>query len=124
MALPDKWQALQAFWDSFGIPAYDENTVPYDIEMPYITYEAKTANMGVTLSLTAQLWYYSSSWVEISNKADEIAAYIGEGHKSIPIQGGYMVIWQRGPFAERAPESNDMVRRMLINISCEFYTAD
>jgi hypothetical protein len=34
----NKSQALQSFWESFGIPAYNEYTVPDNAEMPYITY--------------------------------------------------------------------------------------
>ena len=35
----DNEQAYRAFWASFGLNAYDENTVPEDAELPYITYE-------------------------------------------------------------------------------------
>lgn len=34
----NKAQAIQAFWESFGVPAYEESTVPDDAVMPYITY--------------------------------------------------------------------------------------
>ena len=30
----DKFQAQQSFWSSFGLTAYDENTVPDDAEYP------------------------------------------------------------------------------------------
>ena len=124
MALPDKWQALQSFWESFGIPAYDENTVPDEAEMPYITYEASTANIEHSLNLTASLWYYSGSWEEISKKAAEIGAYIGYGHRIIPLNKGYLNITQGSPFAQRFSDSNDKIRRIIINIDCEYYTAD
>ena len=125
MALPDKYQALKQFWGSFALPAYEENTVPDDAELPYITFEFKTANIGVPLTLSAQLWYYSQTWEDINKKTAEIAAYIGYGHKILPIQGGYLYIAQGSPFAQPFPEQgNDMVRRMYINISAEFFTAD
>lgn len=121
----DKWQALQQFWESFGLPVYDENTVPDEAEMPYITYEASTANFDRPLFLSAQIFYYSPSWKEICNKADEIAKYIGFGYKILKIDGGYLYIQQGSPFSQKMPDqSNDMIRRMIINISCEFFTAD
>ena len=36
----NKWQTLQAFFEGFGRTAYDENTVPDDAALPYLTYEA------------------------------------------------------------------------------------
>ena len=38
----DKSQALNTFWNSFGIPAYDEYTVPDGTSIPYITYDTAT----------------------------------------------------------------------------------
>ena len=59
--LPDKWQALYQFWSSFGIPAYAENSVPEEAEMPYITYEGEVGNFDKVLSLSAQIFYYDTS---------------------------------------------------------------
>ena len=41
----DKQQAIHGFWSSFGITAYDENSVPDDAELPYITYNDLHSNM-------------------------------------------------------------------------------
>ena len=122
--LPDKWQALYQFWASFGIPAYDENSVPDEAEMPYITYESKTGNFDKPLALSAQIFYYSKSWADISQKADQIAKAIGYGYKIIKTDSGYLYITQGSPFAQRMSESSDMVRRIVINISAEYFTAD
>ena len=123
----DKAQALHKFWSSFEIPAYDENSVPYDEtrpQMPYITYETKTDSIGNTLMLSASLWYRSSSWAEITKKADEVAGFIGYGHKIMPLDQGYLFITKGTPFASRMVGENDiMVKRMIINIMIEFLTA-
>lgn len=123
----DKAQALHKFWSSFEIPAYDENSVPYDEtrpQMPYITYETKTDSIGNTLMLSASLWYRSSSWAEITKKADEVAGFIGYGHKIMPLDQGYLFITKGTPFASRMVDENDiMVKRMIINIMIEFLTA-
>ena len=58
----NKSQALQSFWESFGIPAYNEYTVPDNAEMPYITYSVSESNIGVPVSLTASIWYRMPSW--------------------------------------------------------------
>ena len=119
----DKWQALQAFWSSFGLPAFDENTVPDDAEMPYITYEAKTSNLDHPVYLSGQIFYFSSSWASICKKADEIEDYIWYGFKIIPCDGGYLYITKGSPFSQKMDEpSNDSVRRVIINISVEYLT--
>lgn len=120
----DKWQALQSFWSDYGIPAYDENSVfsgEKSPNMPYITYEAATGSIDSDVLLSASLWYKSTSWAQISQKADEIAADIGMGGKIVPYDGGAMWIKRGQPFSQRMAESgDDTVRRMYLNISVEF----
>ena len=60
--MADKWQAIQEFWESFGLPAYDESSVPDDAKMPYITYSPQIGQMDAILNLTGSLWYESVSW--------------------------------------------------------------
>lgn len=116
----DKWTAINTFWNSFSIPAYDAYTVPDTAQMPYITYEASIDEFGQTLSHTASLWYYSSSWSEISQKAAEIEAYIGGG-AGVRYDDGRMWVTKGYPFAQRMEEpSSDLVRRIVINVDVEF----
>ena len=72
----DKDQALYTFWSSFGLPAYDETSVPDYTEYPYITYSTSLSSLGNVVTLNASLWYYSTSWTDASNKAKEIAEYV------------------------------------------------
>ena len=122
----DKSQALHNFWSSFSLTAIDESSA-YDttIEMPdnYITYEVQTANFGDSVALTASLWYHSTSWADISQKADEIAEYIGWGGKLIDITGGYIWIKLGTPFAQRMAAEQDNIRRIVLNISADFLSA-
>ena len=37
-----KAEALHSFYSSFGLTAYEENSVPDDAEFPYITYNITT----------------------------------------------------------------------------------
>ena len=123
----DKWQAIHNFWNSFGIPAYDENSVDTGENappMPYITYNAGIGALDQVLSLTASIWYESSSWTEISKKADEIAEAIGTGYKIYTLDKGFLWITRGQPFAQRMSDpTSDNIRRIYIITNAEFLTA-
>ena len=123
----DKWQAINTFWNSFGIPAYDENSVDTGENAPsypYITYQAQIGALNQVLSLSASIWYRSSSWTDASNKADEIAEAIGTGYKIIEVDGGYLWITRSQPFAQRMNDpSDDRIKRVYIILNAEFLTA-
>lgn len=122
----DKAQALHQFWSSFGLTAIDEYSA-YDstISLPanYITYEVQTSNFGDSVALTASLWYRSMSWANITQKADEIAEFIGWGGKLYPVENGYVWIKLGTPFAQRMSVEQDNIRRIVLNISVDFLSA-
>jgi len=116
-------QALQAFWSSFGLPAYDENTVPDDAALPYITYEASKDFFGATLAQSASLWYRSASWADITAKEQQIAEFIGRGGRQVACDDGAIWIKRGQPWAQRMDEPSDnMVRRIVLNIEVEYLT--
>lgn len=123
----DKWQSIHNFWSGFGLTAYDENTVPTGSEapeMPYITYNVITDSLDYPVQLNGSLWYKSTSWEEISQKADEIAAYLGVGGDVIKIDSGYVWITKGQPFAQRmTDDSDDSIRRIYIIVQAEFLSA-
>lgn len=121
----DKTQALHSFWSSFGLKAYDEQTVPDDAVVPYITYNVATDSLDNVVPLTASLWYRGTEWEDVTKKSDAIAKYIGEhGHVSLPFDGGYLYITKGSPFAQRVTDASDeLSRRIYINIMAEFLTA-
>lgn len=121
----DKSQAIYNLWSQFGLPVYDENTVPDDAVFPYITYSTALNSLGNVTSLSGSLWYYSTSWKEASQKAEEIAEYIGKyGHISQKIDGGYFFVTMGSPFAQRMSDEGDrLIRRIYILLDCEFLTA-
>ena len=127
----DKAQALHSFWSSFSWDAIDEQSA-YDTKTMedfgspdrYITYEVATGSLGEPVALSASLWLHSTSWAVISQKADEIAAYIGYGGRMIPVDNGYLWIKLGNPFAQRMPDESERdFRRILLNISVDFLTA-
>lgn len=121
----DKAQALQNFWESFGIPAYEQTTVPDTATMPYITYSVSTDSLDNVVNMYASLWYHSTSWKDISEKTEQIARYIvGMNPPSIKFDGGRLYITKGTPFAQRMEEPNDdMIRRMYLNIQAEYLSA-
>lgn len=119
----DKAQDLHSFWSSFDLPAYDENTIPDDAQMPYITYSVATDSLDYVVPLSASVWYKSTSWEAVSKKVDAISEYIGNGGVVLPMQVGYLYISRGNPFAQRiADESNSSIRRIYINVNCEYLT--
>ena len=119
--MTDKWTAINSFWNSFKLPAYDENTVPTEATPPYITYEASISDIEDKVPLTASIWYKSNSWAEISQKATEISDYIGGGAGQA-YDGGRLWVTKMAPFAQRMTEPDDMlVRRIVLQIYAEFH---
>ena len=122
----DKFQAIDSFWSGFGLPAYDENTVPTGEnkpEFPYITYEAAAGSFGDFVAMSASVWYYGSSWEPVTAKLAEIEAALGRGGMMVPVDDGALWIKRGSPFAQRMSDPNDHVRRIFINIEAEFITA-
>lgn len=119
----DKAQALNSFFNSFGIPAYDSQTVPENAALPYITYETQTDSLDAQLNLTNSIWYRSTSWADIESKTSEIAERLGVGGVVVKIDGGYLWLYKGFPFAQRMSDPDDSIRRMIINIRAEFLTA-
>ncbi len=120
-----KAAAIYQFWSSFGIAAYEENTVPTDAAFPYITYQLVTDSFDREIQLTASLWYRSESWTAINAKTEEISQKISRGGKIIACDGGAIWLKRGQPFAQNmGDESDNLIKRKYINITAEFMTAD
>ena len=120
-----KASALYQFWNSFGLTAYEENTVPDDSAFPYITYQLVTDSFDREIPLTASIWYRSESWAGINAKTEEISQKISRGGKIIPCDGGAIWLKRGQPFAQSmGDESDDLIKRKYLNITAEFMTAD
>ena len=120
-----KASALYQFWNSFGLIAYEENTVPDDASFPYITYQLVTDSFDREIRLTASLWYRSESCTAINAKTEEISQKISRGGKIISCDGGAIWLKRGQPFAQNmGDESDDLIKRKYLNITAEFMTAD
>lgn len=119
----DKAQALDAFWNGFGLTAYDENTVPDDAALPYITYNVLLGDWdSYTVMLNASLWYRSDKWVDISRKATEISGAIGYGGVLLTTDDGRVWLKRGSPFAQRMSDPDDSIRRILLTVEADYYT--
>ena len=117
--------AIYQFWNSFGLTAYEENTVPTDAAFPYITYQLVIDSFDREIPLTASLWYRSESWTGINAKTEEISQKISRGGKIIACDGGAIWLKRGQPFAQNMrDESDDLIKRKYLNITAEFMTAD
>lgn len=120
-----KAQAIYQFWAGFGLPAYDNQSVPDNATLPYITYETMTGAIGAQMAMTADVWYRSTSWKAVSDKVDEIAEKIAT-MDAVKIDTGYMYVSipELSPFAQRLADPNDdMVKRVYLNVQFEFLTS-
>lgn len=127
----NKVQALTSFWNSFGLKAYDETSVPDKSEqqggvstgavLPYITFEVGTSDFDHDVALTGSLWYRDTSWAAITAKEMEIASHIGRGGLIKTYDGGAFWIRRGTPWAQRMGDStDDSIRRIVMNIEIEF----
>lgn len=128
----DKWQTQNAFWNSFGLPAYDEQTYFTQRRSaeetlpayPHITYQSFGGRLGEVATLSASLWYRSETWAEIKQKSDEIARYIGEHTPlSIGMDNGYLWIKlpDPAPFAQPMASGSDdeLIKRLVLTVEAE-----
>ena len=117
-----KYQALQHFWSSFGIPAYESSTVP-DTENRgdfYITYEAVTDSLDNAVPMSASIWKLNTtSWKDVSEVAERISDALIQV-KTIPLDTGYLYITRGRPFAQKMSDEDETVRRIYINIMAEY----
>lgn len=120
-----KAAAVFNFWNSLGLTAYEENTVPTDAAFPYITYQLVTDDFNGEVAATASLWYRSESWTAINAKTEEISARTGSGGTIIKCDGGRIWIKKGQPFAQNmGDESDDLIKRKYLNLVYEFFTAN
>lgn len=109
---------LKRFFSGFGLPAYQEGTVPDDAVLPYITYSIAAPEWNQKASMFARVWDRTRSNEGIIQKADQITAAIGEKLK-LPIAGGYLVIWPESPLIQIMVDGD--FRSAYINLSVNAY---
>lgn len=87
-------RALNAFFNSFGIPGYLEDNIPPDASLPYLTYKPTIpGGWNETASFHARLWYPSKGGrAPILQIEDTISAAIPRGGLKIECEGGAILL--------------------------------
>lgn len=119
-----KAEALYAFFSSFGIPAYASSAVPEDAVFPWLTYDLSTSAWeSGEVSLTVNLWYYTTSEAVPNAKAEELSKAIGLGGKLIPCDEGVIWLKRGSPWCQSLQDDSDSrIKRRYINITAEYMT--
>ena len=111
--------ALKSFFSGFDLPAYATDSVPENVELPYITYSVSVPEWNTKASAYAQVWDRTRSNVGIIRKADQITAAIGDAGKRILFEGGYLVLWLETPLTQIMVDGD--YRSAYINLSINSY---
>ena len=111
--------ALKTFFSGFGLPAYTVDSVPEDVQLPYIAYSLSAPEWNQKASMYVQVWDRTKSNAGIISKADQITAAIGSGGKLIAYEGGYLVIWPETPLVQIMTDGD--FRSAYINLSVSNY---
>jgi hypothetical protein len=114
----DTAAALKTFFSGFDLPAYQEGTVPEDVQLPYITYSIAEPEWNQKASMYARVWDRTKYNTGIIQKADQITEAIGQGAK-IPLDGGYLLIWPENPLIQIMVDGD--FRSAYINLSINAY---
>ena len=111
-------KALKQFVGGFGLPAYTVQTVPKDVQVPYLVYPLTEPEWSQKASFYIQGWYRSTSNAELTAKADQIIREIGTGI-TINTESGYLVIYPETPLVQMMTEGD--FRSFYINLSINVY---
>lgn len=119
----DRFQAIHSFWNNFGIPAYNQTSVPDNAEFPYITYDTAIGSLDDLIPLSASLWYQSTSLAALSQKVEEIYKFIVTNDPvRIKLDEGYLWLYKSGTFAQDQSTDSDTIKSKYITIYAEFLT--
>ena len=118
----NKYEALHKFYGSFGIPAYEEHSVPGDATFPYISYESVTSVLSEqNIALTCKLNFKTTSFLKINALTEKISAAL-RGGKKLVCDEGYIVLYNGTPFAQNVPSGDNGVKTKYINITADYIT--
>lgn len=120
-----KEAAIQSFFESFGLNAYPATSVPTGAdapEFPYITYNAPTDSDLERLSVNASVYYRSTSWTGVNAKVRQISEAIGRGI-TVDCDEGGIVVRKGTPFSQpMGDDSDNMVKRKVLNFEFLYAT--
>lgn len=111
-------KALKEFVGGFGLPAYTTQSVPKDVQVPYLTYPLTEPEWNQKATWYIQGWYKSTSNAALAEKADQIISEIGTGI-TISTDSGFLVIYPETPLVQLMVDGD--YRSFYINLSLNCY---
>ena len=125
-------QAIFDFWNSFNIPAFEENSVPTGEDAPaypYITYQLVIDNFGSQVQTSASVYDRDkdnySALFQVLQKTAEIRRKISRGGIMLAFDSGAVWLKPNTPFSQIMGDSEDnAVRRAYLNMTAEFISVD
>lgn len=112
--------ALFNFLSGFGIPAYPSAATPDEAEFPYITYDLIIGDFYRPVTMTANLWYYTTSEAAPNAKVREIEEVLGKGGKLVTYDGGAIWIKKGSPWCQSVADEDNAVKRRYLNFDLEY----
>ena len=79
---------------------------------------------GSPVSLTINLWAYTSKEKPLNDAANALAKAVGYGGKAVKCDGGYIWLRRGSPWVQNLYEDDDNIKRRYINMTAEYLTAD
>lgn len=110
--------ALKTFFGGFGIPAYTLDSVPENVELPYIIYPLVEPEWNSQTNFYCQVWYRKNNLGDLLTKADQVVAAIGTEVK-LPMTGGYLTIYPSTPLMQTM--TDDYAQSVYINLVINAY---
>lgn len=129
MTAMDKFEAQHGFWSSFGVPAFEENSVPdrdtlreWDIT-DYITYTKVNGVFGSVVQVNPSIWTRSTTWDRADALQLAIQNRLENGGERISYDGG--MIWATaddgGSFAQSMGDpDDDQIKRYRLAVNLQF----
>lgn len=111
-------EAMKAFVGGFGLPSYTTQSVPTDVQVPYLIYPLIEPEWNTKTSWYIQGWYRSTSNAALVEKADQIIKEIGTG-VTISTKSGFLVIYPDTPLVQMMNDGD--YRSFYINLSINVY---
>ena len=112
-------KSLYDFFNSFDLPGYVTNFVPYDAKMPYITYDAYIGDTMETVPIGVKIWYVGILPTDLFETIEKIRLRIKNGLQ-IKCGNGYIYIYPGNPFAQPAEDENPDISVMYLNINISY----
>ena len=111
-------KALKSFVSGFGLPAYTNNSVPDDVQVPHLTYPLVEPEWNQKATFYIQGWFRTTSNAELTATADRIIREIGTGI-TINTESGFLVIYPETPLVQMNVDGD--FRSFYINLSINVF---